>query len=66
MLRRLGWQADAPWLQEIVLPETLDLTLTGLDKSLPVRRWQALGVTGRHGPVAAQRRSSLCATAGGP
>ena len=51
MLRRLGWQADAPWLQEIVLPETLDLTLTGLDKSLPVGRWQALGVTGRHGPL---------------
>ena len=51
MLRRLGWQADAPWLQEIELPEDLDLTLTGLDKSLPVARWQALGVTGRHGPL---------------
>ena len=51
MLRRLGWQAGAPWLQEIDLPEMLDLTLTGLDKSLPVARWQALGVTGRHGPL---------------
>ena len=51
MLRRLGWQADAPWLQEIELPADLDLTLTGLDKSLPVARWQALGVTGRHGPL---------------
>jgi len=48
MLRRLGWQASAPWLQEIELPRNLDLTLTGLDKSLPVARWQALGVTGRH------------------
>ena len=51
MLRRLGWQAGAPWLQEIELPGNLDLTLTGLDKSLPVARWQALGVTGRHGPL---------------
>ena len=51
MLRRLGWQAGAPWLQEIELPRNLDLTLTGLDKSLPVARWQALGVTGRHGPL---------------
>ena len=51
MLRRLGWQASAPWLQEIELPRNLDLTLTGLDKSLPVARWQALGVTGRHGPL---------------
>ena len=51
MLRRLGWQAGAPWLQEIELPKNLDLTLTGLDKSLPVSRWQAFGVTGRHGPL---------------
>jgi lytic murein transglycosylase len=51
MLRRLGWQAGAPWLQEIDLPETLDLTLTGLDKSQTVARWRALGVTGRHGPL---------------
>jgi hypothetical protein len=51
MLRRLGWQTGAPWLQEIDLPETLDLTLTGLDKSQTVARWQALGVTGRHGPL---------------
>ena len=51
MLRRLGWQAGAPWLQEIELPGDLDLTLTGLDKSLPVAHWQALGVTGRHGPL---------------
>ncbi|MDG1504614.1 MAG: peptidoglycan-binding protein [Planktomarina sp.] len=51
MLRRLGWQAGAPWLQEIELPGNLDLTLTGLDKSLPIGRWQALGVTGRHGPL---------------
>ena len=51
MLRRLGWQAGAPWLQEIELSGNLDLTLTGLDKSLPVARWQALGVTGRHGPL---------------
>lgn len=51
MLRRLGWQAGAPWLQEIELPKNLDLTLTGLDKSLPVSRWRAFGVTGRHGPL---------------
>ena len=51
MLRRLGWQAGAPWLQEIEVPKNLDLTLTGLDKSLPVSRWQAFGVTGRHGPL---------------
>lgn len=47
MLASLGWEPGQPWLQEIVVPEGLDWTLTGLDQTLSVADWAALGVTGR-------------------
>lgn len=51
MLSRLGWQAGQPWLQEIVVPDGLDWRLTGLDKTLTVAEWTALGVTARDGDL---------------
>ncbi|MFP7671993.1 lytic murein transglycosylase [Marivita sp. S0852] len=47
MLQSLGWRAGEPWLQEVTLPDTLDLALTGLPTQLSVMEWQALGVKGR-------------------
>lgn len=52
MLRDLGWRAGQPWLQEVVLPETLDWSLTGVDKTLPGADWAALGVRARNGQLA--------------
>ena len=51
MLKRFGWQANKPWLQEIVLPTNLDWSLTGLDKTYPVSSWKDLGVTARNGSL---------------
>ena len=50
-VRHLGWQAGQPWLQEITVPQNLDWKLTGLGKALPVRQWQAMGVTARSGSL---------------
>ncbi|QQA43187.1 lytic murein transglycosylase [Pelagovum pacificum] len=53
MLSSLGWRPGEPWLQEIVLPQGIDMTLTGLDHELTVGEWQSLGVTGRNGALGA-------------
>lgn len=52
MLQHLGWRPDEPWLQEVVVPEGLDWSRTGLHTELPVAEWQALGVTARNGALA--------------
>lgn len=52
MLRSLGWRANEPWLQEIVVPDSLDWRLTGLDTTRTVREWEALGVRARQGSLA--------------
>lgn len=46
MLRDLGWRANEPWLQEIVLPEGLDLSLTGLPVVKPVSNGRRLACRG--------------------
>ncbi|EAR52949.1 hypothetical protein OG2516_10816 [Oceanicola granulosus HTCC2516] len=51
MLADLGWRAGEPWLQEIVVPEGIDLTLTGLDHEMTVAEWEALGVRAREGQL---------------
>ena len=49
MLKYHGWQAGQPWLIEVVLPETFDWSLSGLETELPVTQWAALGVAPRRG-----------------
>lgn len=49
VLRSLGWRANEPWLQEIVVPRDFDWSQTGLDKSKPVSEWERLGVRPRSG-----------------
>lgn len=52
MLQHLGWRPGEPWLQEIVVPESLDWSRTGLHTELPVTDWAALGVQARSGALA--------------
>ena len=47
MLSALGWRAGVPWLQEVVVPDDLDWSLTGLDRVRSTEEWARLGVTGR-------------------
>lgn len=49
MLSSLGWQPNQPWIQEVQIPEGIDLSLTGSAQKLPVAEWQAHGVRPREG-----------------
>lgn len=59
MLSGFGWRAGEPWLQEITVPEGLDWTQTGLNHSLPVSRWQAMGVRARTGALSPELDGSV-------
>ena len=51
MLQYHGWRAGEPWMQEVILPETFDWSLTGLETELPAEQWAAMGVQIRNGVV---------------
>ena len=53
MLKRLGWRAGEPWLQEVVVPDNLDWSKTGLDTTMKVSQWAKLGVKARSGNLGA-------------
>jgi membrane-bound lytic murein transglycosylase B len=48
-LAKAGWQNGQTWGRPVKLPETLDYSLAGLETSLPLSRWQALGVRRSNG-----------------
>ena len=52
MLRALGWQPNQPWLQQVTLPADMNWSLTGLTTEKTLREWAALGLRGRHKPLA--------------
>ncbi|MDX8346769.1 lytic murein transglycosylase [Cognatiyoonia sp. IB215446] len=49
VLSSLGWRANEPWLQEVIVPSNLDWSQTGLNNKLSVQDWAARGVTARQG-----------------
>ncbi|WP_298570693.1 lytic murein transglycosylase [uncultured Aliiroseovarius sp.] len=51
MLRKLGWRAGEPWLQEVAVPKNLDWSKTGLTHQMSVAQWAQLGVKPRHGAL---------------
>ena len=51
MLSELGWRHGEPWLQEVVLPADMDLSLTGLETTMSVAEWERLGVRAREGAL---------------
>lgn len=59
MLQYYGWRANEPWLQEVVLPDSMEWSLTGIDQELPSAQWAAMGVKGRHGALASLPGSIL-------
>ena len=52
MLAGLGWRRDQPWLQEVIVPDTLDWRLTGLGRDRPIADWEQMGVRARPGTLA--------------
>ncbi len=59
MLQHHGWRAGEPWLAEVILPESFDWALTGLDTEKPTEAWATLGVTPRNGPLAPGLQASI-------
>lgn len=59
MLAHHGWRANEPWLQEVILPETFDWALTGLDTQLPAEQWAAMGVQLRSGTLPSGLAASI-------
>ena len=59
MLRALGWRANEPWLQEVVLPRDLDWSKSGIDTELSVSDWERMGVRARNGSLPGGMRASL-------
>ncbi|MGJ8622678.1 MAG: lytic murein transglycosylase [Yoonia sp.] len=51
VLSSLGWRANEPWLQEIIVPDTLDWSQTGLNHKASVRDWANRGVRARSGSL---------------
>jgi membrane-bound lytic murein transglycosylase B len=43
-LASIGWKPDQTWGRPVRLPEKFDSSLAGLQTSLPLSRWQSLGV----------------------
>lgn len=52
MLQFYGWRAGEPWMQEVVVPQTLDWSQSGLETELPIATWQAMGVLPKSGKLA--------------
>lgn len=48
-LAKAGWKYDQTWGRLVKLPARFDFTLAGLEKELPMSRWQALGVRRSNG-----------------
>jgi lytic murein transglycosylase len=51
MLSMFGWKPGQPWLVEIRVPDGLDWSKTGLDKTQTVAQWAAQGVKARTGAL---------------
>ena len=51
VLSSLGWRPNEPWLQEIVVPQTLDWAQTGLNHKASVQDWANRGVRARTGSL---------------
>lgn len=49
LLSHMGWQANQPWMQEIILPADFDWSQTGTDTKKPVRDWARMGAVPRSG-----------------
>jgi lytic murein transglycosylase len=51
MLSHLGWRANEPWLQEVVLPSDFDWSKAGVQTTFSVAEWEQMGVRARQGQL---------------
>ncbi len=58
MLRKLGWRAGEPWIEEVILPQGFDYSKTGTHQKMRVGDWAAMGVQARDGQLASSGMSA--------
>lgn len=59
MLDKLGWRANEPWIQEVVLPQGFDYAKSGIDTKLSVNQWASMGVKPRSGGFTGGGQASI-------
>ncbi len=59
MLSKLGWRANEPWLQEVVLPQGFDFSKSGIDTKLSINQWASMGVKPRSGNFSGGGKASI-------
>ena len=59
MLRKLGWRAGEPWIQEVTLPQGFDYSKTGTHQKLSTSQWARMGVTAREGRLFNVSKASI-------
>lgn len=52
MLSHLGWRPNEPWIQEVTLPEGMDVSMSGPSHKRSIAEWEAMGVAPRAGGFA--------------
>lgn len=51
LLRSLGWRNGEPWMQEVIMPDNFDWSLTGLETHKRASDWVEIGVRPRSGEL---------------
>jgi len=59
MLRKLGWRAGEPWIQEVILPDGFDYSKTGTTYTASVNDWAGRGVQAREGSLRGRGKASI-------
>lgn len=59
MLKSLGWRKGEPWIDEVIVPQNFDWSLTGLGTKKRASDWAKLGVKPRDGRLSNGLRASL-------
>lgn len=59
MLKSLGWRKGEPWIDEVIVPESFDWSLSGLATKKRASDWAKLGIKPRDGQLSNGLRASL-------
>ncbi|MCB1936658.1 MAG: lytic murein transglycosylase [Nitrosomonas sp.] len=65
-LKKMGWNPDLEWGQEVKLPQEFNYSLAGLNRKLTLEDWIALGIQPVSGPglLPTEQKASLLVPAG--
>ncbi|MFK7762057.1 MAG: lytic murein transglycosylase [Roseobacter sp.] len=59
MLKKFGWRAGDPWLQEVRMPSNFDWSQTGIHITKTAKQWASMGVKPRSGALKGNLKASI-------